>query len=84
VLEIAIQTSRRLGPYVLLELLLPGGTMFALALFLYRRPEIVRRYATKARAAALAAIDAVRTAVVAQASSVPLTAGIETAVRAMG
>ena len=29
--------SRKLGPYVLLELLLPGGTLFALALFLYRR-----------------------------------------------
>jgi hypothetical protein len=27
----------KLGPYVLLELLLPGGTMFALLLFLYRR-----------------------------------------------
>jgi hypothetical protein len=25
------------GPYLLLELLLPGGTMFALLLFLYRR-----------------------------------------------
>jgi hypothetical protein len=30
-------SSRKLGPYVLLELLLPGGTLFALALFLYRR-----------------------------------------------
>ena len=29
--------SRKLGPYVLLEILLPGGTLFALALFLYRR-----------------------------------------------
>ena len=27
----------RLGPYVLLELLLPGGTLFALLLFLYQR-----------------------------------------------
>jgi hypothetical protein len=25
------------GPYLLLELLLPGGTLFALLLFLYRR-----------------------------------------------
>jgi hypothetical protein len=25
------------GPYLLLEILLPGGTMFALALYLYRR-----------------------------------------------
>jgi hypothetical protein len=29
--------SRKLGPYVLLEVLLPGGTLFALALFVYRR-----------------------------------------------
>jgi len=28
--------AARLGPYVLLELLLPGGTMFALLLSLYR------------------------------------------------
>jgi hypothetical protein len=27
----------KLGPYVLLELLLPGGTLFALLLFLHRR-----------------------------------------------
>ena len=27
----------KLGPYVLLELLLPGGTLFALLLFLYQR-----------------------------------------------
>ena len=28
---------RRAGPYVLIELLLPGGTLIALALFIYRR-----------------------------------------------
>jgi hypothetical protein len=28
---------QKAGPYLLLELLLPGGTMFALLLFLYRR-----------------------------------------------
>lgn len=28
---------RKAGPYVALELLLPGGTLFALALFLYQR-----------------------------------------------
>ena len=27
----------KLGPYLLLEILLPGGTLFALLLFLYRR-----------------------------------------------
>jgi hypothetical protein len=31
------RTGRRLGPYVMLEVLMPGGTMLALLLFLYRR-----------------------------------------------
>ena len=31
------RAGRTLGPYLMLELLLPGGTMFALLLFLYRR-----------------------------------------------
>ena len=31
------RVGRRLGPYVMLELLMPGGTMLALLLFLYRR-----------------------------------------------
>jgi hypothetical protein len=41
--------AQRLGPYLLIELLLPGGTLFALLLFLYRqqmnkprRPNVVR------------------------------------------
>jgi len=29
--------ARTFGPYLLLELLLPGGTIFALTLYLYRR-----------------------------------------------
>lgn len=29
--------TRGLGPYLLMELVLPGGTLFALLLFLYRR-----------------------------------------------
>jgi len=29
--------ARKLGPYVMLELFLPGGTLLALLLFLYRR-----------------------------------------------
>ena len=33
---------RTLGPYVLLEMLLPGGTLFALLLFLYRRSHVAR------------------------------------------
>jgi len=34
---------QRAGPYVLLEVLLPGGTLFALALLVYRRREAMRR-----------------------------------------
>jgi hypothetical protein len=33
---------RTLGPYVLLEMALPGGTLFALLLFLYRRRHVAR------------------------------------------
>jgi len=36
-LEPLRRSGAKLGPYVLLELLLPGGTMFALLLFLYQR-----------------------------------------------
>ena len=35
--ELLRRFGARLGPYVLLELLLPGGTLFALLLFLYQR-----------------------------------------------
>jgi len=42
---------RKAGPYVALEVLLPGGTLFALLLFLYRR----RDAATDARMIALKA-----------------------------
>lgn len=31
------RACRALGPYLLLELLMPGGTLLALTLFLYRR-----------------------------------------------
>ena len=31
------RVAKQLGPYAMLELLLPGGSLFALALFLYRR-----------------------------------------------
>ena len=31
------ELARRLGPYLILEILLPGGTLLALLLFLYRR-----------------------------------------------
>jgi hypothetical protein len=32
--------GKQLGPYLTLELLLPGGTLLALALFLYRRRRV--------------------------------------------
>jgi hypothetical protein len=32
-----LQSARNLGPYVAVEALLPGGTLIALALWLYRR-----------------------------------------------
>ena len=31
---------QRIGPYLLVELLLPGGTLLALLLFLYRRRQL--------------------------------------------
>lgn len=34
------QQLRNAGPYLLLELLLPGGTLVALLLFLYRNPPL--------------------------------------------
>jgi hypothetical protein len=34
------RSGARLGPYVLLELLLPGGTLFALLLFLHQRRKL--------------------------------------------
>ena len=42
VLQAIVQTSRKLGPYVLLEIFLPGGTLFALLLFLYRRGQLLQ------------------------------------------
>ncbi|MBK7792219.1 MAG: hypothetical protein IPJ62_06715 [Betaproteobacteria bacterium] len=36
-LRLVATLIQRAGPYLLLELLLPGGTLFALLLFLYRR-----------------------------------------------
>jgi hypothetical protein len=38
--ELLRRFGARLGPYVLLELLLPGGTMFALLLYLYQRRKL--------------------------------------------
>jgi hypothetical protein len=35
----ASRLLQRVGPYLLLEILLPGGTLFALLLFLYQRSQ---------------------------------------------
>jgi hypothetical protein len=46
--------GQKFGPYLVVELLLPGGTLLALLLFLYRRGKLdVRRDAQRAVAAAL-------------------------------
>jgi hypothetical protein len=37
-----IQAGRQLGPYAAIELLLPGGSLLAIALWLYRRHRSVR------------------------------------------
>ncbi|MCC6868926.1 MAG: hypothetical protein IT522_08890 [Burkholderiales bacterium] len=45
--------ARRAGPYLALELILPGGTLFALTLYLYRSGHL-RRLATRARLGSIA------------------------------
>ena len=49
-LETLKTASRKFGPYLLLEVLLPGGTLLALALFLYRRQAGVGDLASQALA----------------------------------
>jgi len=39
-LEALRRCAQRLGPYLLLELLMPGGTLFALLLFLYQSKKL--------------------------------------------
>ena len=78
-------TMQRLGPYVLLEVVLPGGTLFALLLFLYRNPAVARACAMRAREATAGALAGIRVFVAERAASTPsLTTGIEWAVRALG
>lgn len=36
-LEVLRRLLPRIGPYVLVEIVLPGGTLFALLLYLYQR-----------------------------------------------
>ena len=40
-LEALCRWAQKLGPYVMLEILLPGGTLMALLLFLYQRRSTV-------------------------------------------
>lgn len=55
------QQLRSAGPYLLLELLLPGGTLFALLLFVYRNRLATHRIrALEAPAIAAQAIARVR------------------------
>jgi len=42
-LESGMDAARRAGPYLLLEILLPGGSLWALLLYLYRRRAIAVR-----------------------------------------
>jgi hypothetical protein len=37
IFEIVRRLARDMGPYLLVEIVLPGGSLLALALFLYRR-----------------------------------------------
>jgi hypothetical protein len=41
VLEVLRRLLQRSGPYLFVEILLPGGTLLALALYLYRRRKII-------------------------------------------
>jgi hypothetical protein len=84
-LEALVATSRKLGPYVLLEVLLPGGTLFAMSLFVYRNPAAARGYFAKARKTVKRTVAVVRNALRRRASRMPaLTTGLETALRALG
>ena len=84
-LEAVTDASRKLGPYLLLEVLLPGGTLFAMMLFVYRHPAKARRYAASGRRMASRMLANVRASLAARAASLPsLTTGIENAMRALG
>ena len=40
IVEAAYRVGRRLWPYLMLELVMPGGTLMALLLFLHRRGKL--------------------------------------------
>lgn len=64
------QLSVRFGPYFLLELLLPGGTLFALLLFLHQR--------ARAGAGSFATRPASPVVLVSTTYIAPLQAGVQT------
>jgi hypothetical protein len=76
--------SRKLGPYVLIEVLLPGGTLVAFTLFAVRHPAIIRKYARNARRRVARAAAALRDAVRSRLGRAPFTTAIGSALRALG
>lgn len=82
--EVMTAMSRKLGPYVLIELLLPGGTLVAFTLFAVRHPAIMRKYARNARRRVVRAAEGVRMAVRRRLARATFTAAIGTALRALG
>jgi hypothetical protein len=58
-LEILRRVGQKVGPYLLLEILLPGGTLLALLLFLYRHKPDIGRSAQRAIAAVVATLASV-------------------------
>jgi len=84
-LEAFVATVRKLGPYVLLEVVLPGGTLFAMTLFVYRNPATARGYVGKARKTLKRTVAMARNALRRRTSRIPgLTTGLGAALRALG
>jgi len=84
-LEALVATSRKLGPYVLLEVLMPGGTLFAMTLFVYRNPGAAKRYVAKARQALKRAVAVTRNAFRRRIARAPsFVTGVAAAMRALG
>ena len=84
-LEALVATSRKLGPYVLLEVLMPGGTLFAMTLFVYRNPAAARRYFTKVRHALKRAVALARNTFRRRVARAPaFLTGVAAAMRALG
>ena len=83
--DAVVATFRRLGPYVLLEVLLPGGTLFAMTLFVYRNPDVARSWFAKGRKAVKLEGATARQAFRRRMARMPaLTTGLEAALRALG